>query len=54
MCGLVAESVGPTLGIGIGLPMWWPAAVYVLRDSSSDPDGNPAPVSLSLPETGKT
>ncbi len=49
MCGLVAESVGPTLGIGIGPPMWWPAAVYVLRDSSSDPDGNPAPVSLSTP-----
>ena len=49
MCGLVAESVGPTLGIGIGPPMWWPAAVYGLRDSSSDPDGNPAPVSLSTP-----
>ncbi len=29
--------------------MWWPAAVYVLRDSSSDTDGNPAPVSLSTP-----
>jgi hypothetical protein len=31
MCGLVAESVGPTLDIGLGSPMWWPAAVYVFK-----------------------